>query len=121
MAAVASTAADDGSVLSGDGTGTDVVDAGEAGTEGGFAFGVDGNNGGGAFFGVVGKSTLGGIGYKSLLLSQDIVKTCFWLFKYLTWMSVCLLSNGNPLASLSRTELILCCEMYSLLLEGGRA
>ena len=77
VAAVVSTAADGGSVLSGDGTGTDVVDAGEAGTECGFAFGVDGSNGGGAFFGVVGKSTLGGIGYKSLLLSHDIVKTCF--------------------------------------------
>ena len=77
MAAVVSTAADDGSVLSGDGTGTDVVDAGEGGTDGGFGFGVDVNNGGGAFFGVVGKSVLGGNRYKSLLLSHDIVKTCF--------------------------------------------
>ena len=61
-----SAAAGDGAALSGDGTGTDVVDAGEAGTVAAFAIG-------GAFFGVVGNTTLGGIGSKSLLLSQDIV------------------------------------------------
>ena len=72
-----STASADPPALSGDGTGTDVVDAGEGGTDGGFGFGAGDNNGGGAFFGVVGTSVLGGNMYKSLLLSHDIVKTCF--------------------------------------------
>ena len=72
-----STASTDSLALFGDGTGTDVVDAGEGGTDGGFGFGAGDNNGGGAFFGVVGTSVLGGNMYKSLLLSHDIVKTCF--------------------------------------------